>query len=146
MWFLSCYTKLWLNPARSYHRLVKEGGNWALSAALRPKTRHEGVQFHKNRCLTIASFSEAPIDSRLFLGLWSGQRSVLWQYRRQLALLTCRRKHTGRCTGHHPQAAPLVKHGMYLLTHLLIRTLVFFNSITHYLGLVMSVMLQKFRR
>ena len=81
--------------------------------------------FIKNRCLTIASFSEAPIDSRLFLGLWSGQMSALWQYRRQLALLTCRRKHTGRCTGHHPQAAPLVKHGMYLLTHLLIRTLVF---------------------
>ena len=47
MWFLSCYTKLWLNPARSYHRQVKDWGNWALGAALRPKTRHEAVQFHK---------------------------------------------------------------------------------------------------
>ena len=45
--FLSCYTKLWVKPARSYHRQVKDWGNWALGAALRPKTRHEGVQCDK---------------------------------------------------------------------------------------------------
>ena len=47
LWLLSSYTKFWLNPARSYHRQVKEGGIWSLSPALRPKTRSEGVQCDK---------------------------------------------------------------------------------------------------